>query len=212
MKRNNTYSVLLALCVGSAYAQANPALEGDTAAYKNIIVQMENQMEKNYDLDFRAPVQYSEYHYLDSSKELLQAVYIEGQQLSVRDVTQIPPKMVIPKYRLALGYKLEKGIHYHSFFGMSRGMNLLSWCFDDLNGRKEGKGDIGIDIGYLAFEGCPPYSSSSYAVQDTLYENAPCYKLTCKKKREEQPGSTHLDFDQFDKEIFAPGRFQSFGG
>jgi hypothetical protein len=36
--------------------------------------------------------------------------------------------------------------------------------------------------------------------------------LATAKQRMSGAGSTHLDFDQFDKEIFAPGRFQSFGG
>lgn len=166
---------MLVLCA-SITAQATPTVAGDTARYKSIIAQMESQMDKNYDLDFRYPTQYSEYRYLNSSKELLQAIYIEGQQLSVRDVTQTPPKVHFPKYWLALGYKLDSTIHLPSWFGISRGQSLLSWLLDDLTDRKKGEGVI--DVNYFFHKNSD--ECYSYAVRDTLYEGVLCYKLVCK--------------------------------
>jgi hypothetical protein len=159
---------------------------GDTATYKAIMLDMMERVAQNYNLTLRQPVQYSEYAYIDSTKELLHAVYIEGVKFSMQEIDehrQCPPctpELIFTSHHwLAQQYFSEKSPLLKGWDPLWMNKwenNILGRCF----GKKKEKKDVNMDdlllFNFRRFDN-ENVISINFETVDTLYNGKHCYKL-----------------------------------
>jgi hypothetical protein len=182
--------------------QGKETTTGNKKLFDKIIRKMENNLEKNYFTDSLQPVQYSEYTFMDSSKQLLNAVYIEGIMRPVwfADYQRYQGKQGLDlkapmRYWRAEFYEETPGERYGSIlfeeafgytpFVLEMQNSLAQHISANAQRRREKLNRINKDINPL---GNPSYtidnsisspgdSWEDFQVVDTIYENQLCYKL-----------------------------------
>jgi hypothetical protein len=161
---------------------------GDTTTYKAIMLGMMERVAQNYNLTLRQPVQYSEYAYIDSTKELLHAVYIEGVKFSIQEIdkhsqcTPCTPELIFTSHHwFAQQYFNEKSplSEWQPLWMDKWENNILGRCFATKKEKKYVNMDDLLLFNFRRFDNeMSNVIGINFETVDTLYDGKPCYKLT----------------------------------